>query len=645
MRRQQTGDLAGAAGFCRQILAENPDQPDALHLMGVIEHLSRRSESAVQFIRRAIAVRPDSAEFHANLGLILSDCGRHEEAVAACRKALELSPDYVVALNNLGNSLCALRRFDEAISAYERALQLQPRNAGAANNLGNAFKGLGRMDEAIGAYRRAIAMQPGYASALCNLGQALMRMGRFDEAAAWSREALAADEGFAAAHQCLGTAMLRIYDQGEDPVALEQAVAHLGRAVSLMGSAESTGEVLANLGKALVATGRTDEAVSACRRAVELRPDLAEAHNNLGTALAATGRLPAAISAYEAALRLQPDLAQAHHNLSLAFYQGLRLDQAEAACRKAIQLRPEFADAHLTLGTIRFLRGDLPGAWPEYEWRWKATGRRRPPMKLGGALWDGSDLGGGTLLLHAEQGLGDTIQFARFVSPAARRCGRVVLYCPPELCGLLRNLHGPHSTAAWDQPPPAFDAHCPLMSLPRLFNTELANIPAKTPYLSADSARKTAWKSRLDGQDGLKIGLAWAGNPAHAADRDRSIPPAELAPLGRLPGTRLISLQKGQAAGAGMALTDWTGELHDLADTAALIENLDLVVTADTAIAHLAGALGRRVWVLLPFVPDWRWMLDREDSPWYPTMRLFRQKAKGDWTWPIEEVVKALKEN
>jgi hypothetical protein len=295
------------------------------------------------------------------------------------------------------------------------------------------------------------------------------------------------------------------------------------------------------------------------------------------------------------------------------------------------------------------LHGDFEHGWPEYEWRWKTrdfSSGRRPFTQ---PQWDGGSLNGRTILLHAEQGLGDTLQFIRYAPLVAEAAGNIVVECPAPLKRLLRHSLRQVPVLSKGEPLPPFDIHCPMLSLPLACRTTLANIPRQVPYLNADSELAAHWQGKLVSQrELLKVGLAWAGNKAHKNDRHRSIELSTLAPLGEVPHVSFISLQKGEPAKqatrapAGITLFDWSNELGDFADTATLIANLDLIISVDTAVAHLAGAMGKPVWTLLPFVPDWRWLLEREDSPWYPTMRLFRQSAPGDWSGVITRVVGAL---
>jgi len=404
-----------------------------------------------------------------------------------------------------------------------------------------------------------------------------------------------------------------------------------------------------NLGNALTDLGQLDQALISYRQAVLLQPESAEVHYNLGVALQRNGQLDEAIAAYRQAVGLKPDLAAAHRNLAVALKGNGQLDEAIASYREALRLKPDDARTHNNLALALLTRGDFQEGWEEHEWRWKCRDFPSPPRNFVQPQWDGCALEGRTLLLHAEQGLGDAIQFIRYLPLVEQRGGRIIIECQVELQRLLRSMAGNWQIVVPSQPSPVFDLHCPLLSLPRVFGTNLANIPHPVAYLHADAEDARSWQNRLASDSPLmKVGLAWAGSPAHRNDCNRSMRLAKLAPLGQLPGARLFSLQKGKEAAEaktlppGMELVDWTQELKDFADTAALIANLDLVIAVDTAVVHLAGAMGKSVWTLLPFASDWRWLMEREDSPWYPSMRLFRQPSIGDWDSVIARVVEAL---
>jgi cytochrome c-type biogenesis protein CcmH/NrfG len=407
---------------------------------------------------------------------------------------------------------------------------------------------------------------------------------------------------------------------------------------------------LNNLGIALQGTGRLDEAIASFRQAIRLKPDLAEAHNNLGNAVEDKGQLDEAIASFRQAIRLKPDLADAHNNLGNALTDKGRLEEAVPAYGQAIALNPDLSAAHTNLGLALLARGDFRRGLQEYEWRWKCKDFPFSGRNFAQPQWDGCPLEGRTLVLHAEQGFGDALQFIRYLPLVQQRGGRIVIECPAGLQRLFQTtMAGRCQIVVRGQPLPPFDLHCPILSLPLAFKTTMESIPAEVPYLFADAELVESWRQKLGvSAAGLKVALAWAGNPKVKGDRTRSMSLDRLAPLWEVGGATFYSLQKGAAAvradqpPAGQPLVNLAPELHDFADTAAVMGLMDLVITTDTSVAHLAGALGRPVWVMLRFMPDWRWFLDRDDSPWYPTMRLFRQTTPGDWLDVVQRVAKHL---
>ncbi len=381
------------------------------------------------------------------------------------------------------------------------------------------------------------------------------------------------------------------------------------------------------------------------RSAVALDANIPEAWANLGNELSNDFQYDEAMDCYQRALKLRPDFADAHCNLGALLQKTLpTLDPAIAAYEKAIAIEPNFALAHWDLGLALLLRGDYARGLPEYEWRWR-TETVVVPRKFPQPHWDGGDLGGRTILLHAEQGFGDTIHMARYVPLVAARGGKVILECQPPLRRIMQGLSGAQQVVAAGEHLPAFDVHCPLLTLPLVFRTTAQTIPASVPYVRADRELARQWSERLPPESGHPlVGLVWAGRPENKNDRNRSMRLADFAPLAAVKNARFVNLQLGPAADqirrspARLELLDFTSDLRDFADTAALVANLDLVIAVDTAVAHLAGALAKPIWILIPTMPDWRWMLDREDSPWYPTMRIFRQKTRGDWSDVMDRV-------
>ena len=391
-------------------------------------------------------------------------------------------------------------------------------------------------------------------------------------------------------------------------------------------------------GTALNALGQPSTACAAFGRALSLRPDHAASWLNMGNASADLDDLTSAETLYRTAIRLDPCLAEAHASLGYILTLRGHAPEAIEACEAAIRLRPDFAQAHWNLAIAALLSGDLPRGFAAYEWRKRHPRYRADFPDLPGTAWDGADPGGRTILVRAEQGFGDAIQFARYL-PAIRQAGGVpILLCAPSLVPLLRSLPGVQAVAA-PGPLPDYDVWIDQISLPRVFGTTLDTIPTPDRYLSADPVRAEAWRIRLPNE--AKIGIAMAGNPNHPADRRRSIP-AELARiLTDIPGVNFVNLRHGDTA-RGLGLPDLTPWLTDYAETAALIDTLDLVITVDTSVAHLAGALGKPVWLLVPHAPDWRWLLGRTDSPWYRSARLFRQPAPGDWTSVLVRIAEEL---
>jgi len=402
-----------------------------------------------------------------------------------------------------------------------------------------------------------------------------------------------------------------------------------------------------NLGTALRELGRLDEAAEAYRRALALDQGLVEAHYNLGIVLVKQGRASEAAASFGAAARLRPGFSYAQLNLGYVLEETGEPEGAIAAYRAATQAEPDLVEAHVNLGMQLLLTGRYEEGWPEYEWR-----RRYPEYgaaPAGAARWNGEPLAGRTLLLDGEQGFGDSIQFVRYAREIDARGGRAIVRCAPELRRLFATAPGVSAVIAAGETPPAFDFWCPLPSLPLAFQTAATTIPANVPYLRADASESAPWEARVRAGGAFAVGVVWASQSGHRTAPDKSLPLGALAPLAAVPGVRLVSLQKGAAAEEARTppawgeLVDAARELRDFADTAAVIDALDLVISVDTAVAHLAGAMGKPTWTLLKAAPDWRWGLARRDCPWYPTMRLFRQTSAGEWSTPVGEAAEALR--
>ena len=564
--------------------------------------------------------------------------GRLREAEALYRQILAAVPQHPDALHMLGILAHQTGHNEAAVELIGRALRLTPAHAACHSNLGNALQALGRLDEAVTSFRRAVELDPALAQAHSNLGRALQAQGNLEEATDIFRQAIAINPDLAEAHNNLGYALA---EQGLP----EPAIQSLRRALALR---PDFPEALNNSGMVLESQGLPEEAIMALQHALALRPDYAEAHNNLGNALKALGRLDEAARSYRRALELQPDYAEAHNNLGQAL-QAQGLVEAALACfDTALALRPALAQAHWNKAIALLLSGDFAAGWPLYEWRWQALGPRVARRHFSEPLWLGeTSLAGRTILLHHEQGLGDTLQMLRYVPVLAGLGARVVVEVPETLAAVAATASGSPTIVTEGTPLPPFDVQCPFMSLPLALKTTLASIPGTMPYLRAPAQAVLDWRDRLGERRRRRAGLVWSGAVGHRHDRQRSLPALQLLPLLEL-DVEFHSLQKEYRPGdlnvpaLASRVRDWSGQLGNLAATAGLIEELDLVITVDTAVAHLAGALGKPVWLLLPFAPDYRWLLERTDSPWYPTMRLFRQPAFGNWEAVIGRVAATL---
>ncbi len=491
------GHLDQAARIYDVIIAANPDESDALNLLGLVRHQQGRNVEALRLIGAALERAQQSQDIRNNFALVLAALGRREEALAQFEQVLAVNGRHINALNNRADTLAQLKRDEEALAAYRRLLDVQPDHVGALNESGGLNTRLGRPHAALVCYDRALAIAPA-----------------------------------------------------------------------------------------------------------------AELHVNKGTVLRALNRDDEALASFAAATALRPDYAEAFWNASL----------------------------------IRLRRGDFAAGWRDYEWRWRKADWAGRERNFSAPLWRGDEgIAGKTILLHAEQGFGDTIQFVRYAPLVAARGATVVLECQPQLKSLLHRLDGVAQVIAAGETLPRFDLHCPLLSLALAFKTELATIPSGVPYIRPQAERAAKWRDRLPSNGGPRVGICWAGSSAHLNDRNRSIPLDRFAKLFAVAGADFVSLQKEASAAEGAILSAHNvahsaAEFEDFADTAAVVATLDLVISVDTSVAHLAGAMGRPVALLLPFSPDFRWLLDRLDSPWYPTMRLFRQPVLGSWDDVIASV-------
>jgi tetratricopeptide (TPR) repeat protein len=665
LKRHAAGNFAAAARCYQQTLQQSPRNPDALLLLGIIARQTLQFKEAIALTKAAIEQR-SAPHYFLNLAHAQRGAGNLAEAEKACRKALALAPADAAAHCWLAEILLEIGSYDAARRCCDDAVVLQPNFARAHHGLGNILSRRGDFPAAAASYRRAIALDSHRAEFHFGLGYALHRLGQSRDAHAAFTTALKLRPGFPEAHLNLGNLY---YARGLFPA----ATAHYRSALRIR---PGYAKACVNLGNALSRLNRITEAIACYRRALFLKPDSATAFHGLGNALAEEKDWTRARRCLERAVELNPASADAHNSLGNLHYSQRKMQEAALHYRRAIEIDATYARAHVNLGNallalgrhaharcmyerglaldpaspgavynlaLAHLRnGEFTHGWREYESRWNfdELHLRRRNFRI--PLWRGEPLNGKTILLHAEQGLGDTIQFARFVPLVAARGGRVVLEVQPPLLRLLQSLPGAESVVPRGSELPTFDCHCPLMSLPLALGTMLETIPSPEGYLSAEPAPQYPAASNL------RIGIAWAGNPHHRGDATRSMPLEALAPLASVPGVSLISLQKGAGIEQLAPLRDCLpvhddASAHaDMLETAALVQTLDLVLSVDTSIAHLAGAMAKPVWIMLPWVADWRWMEERADSPWYRSARLFRQSVPGNWASVADQIVAAL---
>ena len=616
--------------LCDAEIRRNPRAAAAHCRRGKALQSLKRFAEALESHDRAIRLDPAFAEAHYHKANLLMGSRGPEAALASYDRALAISRDFAPAWNHRARALRALQRADEALASCDRAIALRPSDADFHLNRGNVLMALARPKDAQESYERAIALKPDLVEAHYNLGNALRQIGRTGEALDSFERTIALRPDFAEVHHCKGNALADLNRPDE-------AVPSFDRAIALK---PDLSEAHNNKGMALHRLGRFEEALASYNNAIARRPGYALAFHNRGTTLREMGRLEDAVQDCNRAIGLAPRFAESLYNRGNVLKALKRPDEALRDYDRAIALRPDFAEARWNKAVCTLLMGRFEEGWRLYEGRSREPGR---PAPLSGQnpIWSAAEsLEGKSLYVWAEQGLGDTIQFCRYALLAAERGAEVVMAVQDPLVRLMTSLEPKIRIMRATAGPPACDFHIALLSMPFAFRTGAGNIPARTPYLFSEPEKVRHWKAKI-GSDGFRIGICWQGATRAEVDIGRSFPIRHLEGIAKVPGVRLISLQKNAGAEqlldlpAGMNVQSFGNDLDSgpdaFVDTAAIMENLDLVITSDTAVAHLAGALGRPAWVALNFVPDWRWLLDRTDSPWYPTLRLFRQTERGNW--------------
>lgn len=640
MRQGRTAE-AGAA--CRRVLEREPRHFGARHLLGVTLLTQGDAAQAEREIAQAIAIDPRVAGAYYNHGNALLTLGRAQEAIASYEEAVRRKPDFLEAWRNRGDALARLGRHADAVANADRLLALDPRNVGALNHRGAALLALGRFEEALASWGRAVSLAPEVAYLHDNAGLALLPLGRAEEAVAAHGRAIALKPDFAIAHvrRAIALRALNRFDE-----ALRDAERALAIDPRLALAHNAHGIVLNDV-------GRYEDAVAAYRRAIGLAPTLAEAYNNLGNALHDMARFDEALEVLQRALDLRPGYAEAHANQGLALHERGRFDEAMAAFDQAIQARPGYAEATKRRASLRLLRGDFRGGWADYSASLASSRRAEAGPLQHIPYWNGEPLQGKSILLSEPNGFGDALHFWRFI-PVLQAMGAEVAF--RGRASLFPLLHSSPWRVRLLSEVPAdarFDYRTELWSLPRLLGTDLDSIPGGVPYFAAEPGRVARWSPLIE-PGAINVGIAWQGNPERKIDVGRSIPLAAFRPLCDVPGVRLVSLQRMHGLDQLRALPEGMSVVEPDAsfdagegaflDSAALMTQLDLVVCSDSAIAHLAGALGVPTWVGLKWIPEWRWMLGRADSPWYPTMRLFRQPEAGAWDAVFDAMRAALRD-
>lgn len=598
------GKVNDAVSRYQAILKQDPCHIPALYMLGVAAFGRKEFKRAANHFRQVLELEPHDPDAHFELANCLYQLNQTDAAIDSMKRAIKLNPANADFYCNLGIFLRKQKRSADALDCYQQALKLNPQDPDIWFNRGNVLRDLNLDSDAVDSYRQTLARNPHHPAAWNNLGQALRRLGQFEEA----------EKAFEQALETASTSPDCLYDQGLALYNLRRHVEALACLEQVQKQQPERLEASFDISHVLVDMGRADEALAKLEQRLKETPDHPDVHFHIGKVLMGMGRYPQALAEFTHIRTRSPDHA--------------------AACFYA--------------SALHLLQGDFSAGWPEYESRKKMVPESHHPQ-LDQPLWLGAEnLCGKTILLYAEQGMGDTLQFCRYALLLAEQGAQVILEVQPALRSLLSTLPGNIQLIAAGDPRPAFDYYCPLMSLPLACKTAATSIPATTPYLSCDAGKKAVWDARLGPKTRPRIGLAWSGSPSHQNDHLRSIALTQLIPLINSISADWVALQKDirpvdAAILAECQIACWNEELHDFSDTAALAACMDLIISVDTSLVHLAGALDLPVWVMLPFTPDWRWQLERDDSPWYPSVRLFRQNTSGNWQHVVQQLTHTLK--
>ena len=695
----EIGQLKQAEPLYLTFLKDNPQHEEALFWLASLYTNLGRHQDAVDYYYRALELNPDAVETHTGLGMALNVLGQPTDAETSFRKALALDPDLAELHYYLGSALFQQAKFPDAEAEFRRALELKPGFLEATLNLRETLVKSNKMDEANALETQIAALQPKpktqnaerasvkkvgtkssqgravTAGTYIKEGDKLIFAKRYNQAAGVFQKAIQLDPGSYLANNGLATALMYMQRNEEAVYYFERAIVlkpdyepalvNLGNILLNFKEAKRSEEChrkavalnrssvnLVNLAAALVLLRQYDEAIDLCKEAIALRSNFGGAYLNMGIALMDVGRFEEAQEAAVLAGQHSPNESEVYFLLNSVNQRRRREDESLAAVQKALKKDPKNPRAHSEMGMLQLMLGNFEQGWPEYNYTYVVSGSAMRRFKK--PEWKGEMRPDATLLMHIDQGVGDCIQFMRYLPGVKKRVGRIIMECRentlpffahhPDIAQVI--MHRDDGSLPDDL---AFDMHLTTTYLPGMFWNEMGYATDSVPYLHAEAERVKRWKKRFASDKKFKVGLVWAGNPDYVNDHIRSTHLSEFAPLAKVPGVSLYSLQKGPPAAeaatppSGMKIVDLADELTDFYETEAALAHLDLVISVDTSVAHLAGAMNRPVWAMLPFVYEWRWMRNRTDTPWYPSMRLFRQETYGDWESLLQTTANALK--
>ena len=647
----QDGRVRQAEQIYQQILRINSQDAEALHLLGVVALQAKKYEVAVKLITQATKIDSEQSSFFNNLSVALIKQGKLEEAVQACQQAIKLKPNDAETHYNLGIALQKLDKLEQALTVYQKAIKIQPGNAEIYNNLGVILWKQGKLDESIQAYQNAIEIQPNYAETYNNLGNAIQEQGKLDESIQAYQNAIEIQPNYAEAYNNLGNAL---QEQGK----LDESIQAYQNAIEIQ---PDFAGYYSNLGNVLQEQGKLDESIQAHQNAIEIQPNYAGPHNNLGNTLREQGKLDESIQAYQNAIEIQPNYAEPHNNLGNALREQGKLDESIQAYQNAIEIQPNYAEPHNNLGQTLLLKGDLHQGWKEYEWRWKCKDFSSEIRYFPQVLWDGSDLNGKSILVWTEQGVGDQIMFASMLDDLLQMETNIITDCDIRLIPLFKRAFPKIQIFPRDNPPAQqlldtnIDYQIPIGSLGRWLRPNQNDFKRKNQsYLQACPEKTSKLKTKYKKLAGNKplIGISWKSRNQNFGEAKSTSLKLWTSILSRQ-DYFFINLQYGNVKheieehisnknDISIYLDNDIDSLENLDDFAAQIAALDLVISTSNATVHMAGALGKKVWNLLRYMPSWRWMLNKRDTLWYPSMKLFRQNRIGNWLSTFAEVELAL---